>query len=77
MQATDDQEGSTIRVSIKSATSDENENGSQGPDSESATSSEGEDSPTEQDWEQAPTRKHMVHKAKWVVLKRKQNNFQF
>lgn len=69
MKATDGEEDSTIRVSIKSVTSEVKENGSQGPDSESTTSSEGEDSPTKQDWGQAPTRKHMVQKAKWVVLK--------
>ena len=79
MQETDDQDVSTMRVSIKSVTSDGNENGSQASDSESASSSENsedQDSPREQDWEQAPTRKHMVYKPKWVVLKRKQNSLQ-
>lgn len=64
IQEPSDQEGSVIRVWIKSNTSDRKEDGAQGPESESAISIEDQDSPTEHDWEQAPTRKHIVPKPK-------------
>ena len=64
MEATDAQEGSIIRVSIKTTSSDGKEHSAQGPESESATSNDSHDSSTEQDWEQAPTRKHIVSKPK-------------
>ena len=75
MQTTVDQETSPIRVTIKTSISDVKEDGSQGPDSESATSSEGQDFSTEQDWEQAPIRKHLVPKPKWVLLEKKATLF--
>ncbi|KAJ7374981.1 hypothetical protein OS493_001708 [Desmophyllum pertusum] len=71
IQTTGDQEASVIRVSIKPVTSDHGKEngdqvsqGAQGAESESATSFEGQDLQAEHDWEQAPTRKHMVHKPK-------------
>jgi len=60
IQATSGQEGSVIRVSVKFTSSDGKEDDAQGPESESATSNDSQDSPTEQDWEQAPTRKHVI-----------------
>ena len=64
IQRTGDQDDSIIRVFFKSTSSDGEENGAQCNDTESATSSDSQDSQTEHDWEQAPTRKHMVHKPK-------------
>lgn len=64
VEANDAQESSIIRVSIKTTSSDGKEDSAQAPESESATSTDSQDSPTEQDWEQAPTRKHIVSKPK-------------
>lgn len=62
LQATRDEESCFIQVSINSSV--RTENGAQGPESESAASTDSQDSPTEQDWEQAPTRQHIVPKPK-------------
>lgn len=64
IQATGAQEGAVIRVSVKFPSSEGKEDGPQGHESESTASNDSQDSPTEKDWEQAPTRKHIVSKPK-------------
>lgn len=64
LQATSEEESSFIQVSIISSSSVRTENAAQGPESESAASTDSQNSPTEQDWEQAPTRQHIVPKLK-------------
>ena len=64
IEATGAQGCSIIRVSIKTTSSDGKDDGAQGPEIDNATSTDSQDSPAERDWEQAPTRKHIVSKPK-------------
>ena len=64
IEATGAQGCSIIRVSIKTTSSDGKDDVALGPESDNVTSTDSQDSPAEQDWEQAPTRKHIVSKPK-------------